>query len=185
MVSRISVAVARKVRCELCQVKLAVGSLASHLESQHDCGNATLARRCYPWRPRATMPGTCQQRTSGCVPHHTARKGGRGQGAAMRTTFGLTLPTPTPRTRCELEGGAPLSAVSAACRPGQSALCGTSVGPVPEALGPAAAAAAAAGGGDGADGATHRKDTLRFVEVFKSSSKAASCRGKTSSDKSI
>ena len=29
-------AVAQKVRCELCQIELAVSSLASHLESQHD-----------------------------------------------------------------------------------------------------------------------------------------------------
>jgi hypothetical protein len=34
-------AAARKVRCELCQVELATGSLASHLETQHD------VRHCY------------------------------------------------------------------------------------------------------------------------------------------
>ena len=58
----------------------------------------------------------------------TQLQGRKRKGAAMRPIFGPTLPTAsaTPAKRCGLEGCAPLSAVSAGCRPGQSALCGTS-----------------------------------------------------------
>ena len=42
---------ARKVRCELCQVELAAGSLASHLQSQHDVRYCYLGEAMCPTAP--------------------------------------------------------------------------------------------------------------------------------------
>ena len=46
------VAKARKVRCELCQVELAAGSLVSHLQTQHDVRYCYLEEEVCPVAPQ-------------------------------------------------------------------------------------------------------------------------------------